>query len=117
MINESNVEQGRLKHSGLGVASFVIALCAGGFELIVVAIAGILEVTSPTGLNENSMAAVVVGIAMFLGLGLCCFGLGLATGGLVAKDRLRSFAILGFIFNCAIIIGTVGLILLGVAAE
>ncbi len=115
MGNENNAEQQK-KHSGLGIASLVIAILAGGFELITIIIAGILETASPTGIRADSLTAMLIGIAMFMGMGLSCFGLGLAVGGWVDKSRKRIFATVGFIANCVDIMGTLGLILLGLVA-
>ncbi len=41
-----------MKHSGLGIASFVIAVTVGLLEFVLVAIAGVLEVTTRVGLTK-----------------------------------------------------------------
>lgn len=104
-----------LKYSGLGIASLVIALVAGFSELVLVGYAGYLEATTPGGMDEDSVTAVMVGLSMLAaGLG-SAFGLALGIGGIVQKDRKNLFAILGVVFNAFVLLGTVLLVVIGIA--
>ncbi|MBW2409833.1 MAG: hypothetical protein JRF72_08550 [Deltaproteobacteria bacterium] len=102
-----------LKHSGVGITSFIISLLVaiGAFFLVVVA--GIIETTTPGGMDENSVAAVVVGLFIFACIFLQIVALGLGIGGLIQKYRKKIFAILGTAFSGMTILGIVFLMLVG----
>ncbi len=116
MADEENVYQEAytpLKHSGLGIASFVMSLFVGIFDFFLVFIAGMVEATSPGGMDEKSTIAVVLGLLLFLGFGLCLVGIGLGVAGLIQKKRKKIFSILGLVFNLAVIIVVLGIMALG----
>jgi hypothetical protein len=46
-------DRDRWRHSGFGIASFVISLVAGFAEFVLLAIAGYLESTTEGGLDED----------------------------------------------------------------
>lgn len=105
------------KHSGLGVTSFIMSIVTGFVMFVVVGTAGYLEMSTPGGLNEESPAAVLVGLGV-IGTGLLVLlGLGLGIGALFQTDRKKTFAILGVTINGVIIAGTVGLMVIGSLAE
>jgi len=56
-------------HSGMGIAAFITALCGAVLMLGLIVIAGIIETTTPGGMEETSMSAILVG------LGLMCTAL------------------------------------------
>lgn len=101
------------RHSGLGIASFVISLVAGALLLLFVGIAGVLTVTQPGGLDENSPQAVMLGLLIITILIVVLVALGLGIGGLVQRERKKIFAALGTIFSAAIFLGGVLLIVVG----
>jgi hypothetical protein len=105
-----------LKHSGFGIASFVISIISGVSLFVVFGIAGMAEVSTPGGLDENSEQAVMLGIAMmfFFVISLVAFGLGI--GGLFQKERKKVFAILGVVFSAITALCTVALIAFGLTA-
>lgn len=61
------------------------------------------------------MEAILVGLMIIFMMLVCLVSLGLGIGGLVQKDRQKIFAILGTTFSGLIILGTVGLIALGMS--
>ena len=108
-------EAGEFRHSGLGIASFIGAIIAGVGEFILVMIAGVIEVSTPGGMNEESPQAVILGLLMIAGLFLAMVGIGLGIAGLIQRECKKIFAILGLVFNLMIIFGVVGLFIIGLA--
>jgi len=101
------------KHSGVGITSFIISLVMAIVAFIIVIIAGVLEASSPGGMDENSVAAAVVGLAIFGCIFVQLVALGLGIGGLIQKYRKKLFAILGTAFSGLTIIGVAFLMLVG----
>jgi len=106
-----------LTHSGLGIASFAIALAAGLLEFVLVIIAGILQSTTPGGIDENSPPAILLGLALIGGLMFDLLGIGLGIGGLCDHKRNKLFAIFGVVIGFAVLFGVLFLVALGLAME
>jgi hypothetical protein len=104
-----------VKHSGVGIASFVTSIVAGGLIFLLVIIAGVLEVSTPGGMDEESIAAVLIGLFLFAFLGAELVALGLGIGGLIQKDRKKIFAILGVVFSATALLITLFILFLGLA--
>jgi hypothetical protein len=104
-------------HSGLGIVSFVIAIAVGLFEFILVAIAGVLEVTTPGGIDENSPAAILLGLALVGGLLVNVLGIGLGIGGLCQRYRSKLFAVLGVVIGSVVLLGVLLLMIIGLTLE
>jgi cytochrome b561 len=105
------------KHSGMGIASFVISIVAGLIIFLLVVMAAVLTVRSGGQMNEESPEAVVIGCSMFAGMILYLIGVGLAIGGLCQRNRYKVFSVLGLIFNLAFLLGIVGLMIVGLIAS
>ncbi|MBD2848235.1 hypothetical protein IDH44_23825 [Paenibacillus sp. IB182496] len=109
------------KQSGLGIASFVIAIVclAASIGLMLLAAAGmedLLNQTGPIDMEEaQSIAAsgsvIVAGLLMLATLGLSLVGLVLGIVGLVMKHRRKAFAIIGVILNGLLLLGFGALLL------
>ena len=101
------------KHSGMGIASFVIGV-AGGLALFALfAVAGFMQISNPGGMDEKSGAAMLVGLLV---IGFCLahlLGAGLGIGALFQAERSKVFAVIGLVINTVILAGTIGLIVLG----
>jgi hypothetical protein len=98
-----------LKHSGLGIASFIIAIVVVEvFEFLLIVVTGIVEATNPGGVEAKPTIATVVGMSIFLGFGLSLVGIGLGIAGLIQKNRKKVFTILGLVSNLAVIIMVLG---------
>lgn len=104
-----------MKHSGLGIASLVTSIVSGILIFLTILVAGVIESSTPGGMDEQSPEAMAVGLFLFtfLGLALISFGLGIA--GLFQKDRKKTTSVLGTVFSGVTVIGTVFILLLGLA--
>lgn len=103
------------KHSGLGIASFVTSIASGILIFLLIVIAGVMETSTPGGMDEESVGAVMVGLFLLAFLAASCVALGLGIGGLIKKDRKKIFAILGTIFSSVILLGTLFIMIHGLA--
>lgn len=101
------------KHSGIGIAAFITSVVASIFLVLMVVVAGVMEVATPGGLNEESVPAMVLGLFIIVLLVMDLVALGLGIAGLFQKDRKKLFAILGTTFSAATIIGILFLIVIG----
>lgn len=104
-----------LKHSGLGIASFIMSLICGLGLFVIVFIAGMMSLNEE--MDETSSAAMIIGLAMFVFLGLEFIALILGIVGWTQKDRKSVFGILGTVFSAVVIVGMIGLIALGLAMD
>jgi hypothetical protein len=104
-------------HSGLGIASFVIAMGTGLLEFVLVIIAGILESTTPGGIDENSPPGILLGLGLIGGLMLDLLGIGIGIGGLCDRKRNRLFAALGVAIGSVVLFGVLFLAAIGLTME
>ncbi len=105
-----------LPHSGLGIASFIIALVAGALLAMLVIAAGVMAATAGGGFDETAPATVALGCTILLaGLGHLV-GTGLGIAGVVQRDRRKVFAVLGLVLNGLAILSIAGMLLIGIAA-
>lgn len=104
------------KHSGLGVSSFVISVVIGILMFLLFVVAGVIETSTPGGMDEESAAAMLVGTFMFLFLFIEMLAIGLGIAGLFQAGRKKVFAILGITCAVATIILTILLIIVGLTA-
>lgn len=100
-------------HSGMGIAAFITAVCGAVLMLGLVVIAGIIETTTPGGMEETSISAILVGLGLMLTalMQLVAFGLGVA--GALQADRRRVFAVLGLVLSISSMLGVVLLMVIG----
>ena len=105
-----------LKHSGLGIASFAVCIVAGLIEFAAVAAAGVIEVSTPGGMDENSPVAILIGLALLGGLAIAMLGMGLGIAGLLQR-RKKAFAVLGVIGGIVVVCGVGSLFAIGMMAE
>jgi hypothetical protein len=101
----------RLKHSGLGIASFIIAILSGIFDFVFFVIVGLIGANDPS-IDETSPVAMVVGLILFAAVGFTFIGLGLGIVGVVLPNRNKLFPWLGLVFNALVLLGVVGLVCL-----
>lgn len=104
------------KHSGLGIASFILSLVCGLMIFVLFVVAGVIEVSTPGGMDEKSAAAIIIGLLIFLDFFILLVAIGLGIGGLIQKERKRLFAILGLVFSIGILFTTMLLMLIGLTA-
>lgn len=96
------------KHSGIGIASLLTSILTG--VLMVIWFVSIIVIVSTTGdLAEDSVAAMVIGLLMILGLFMTVVALGLGIAGLKQENRKKVFPVLGIIISTLILLGTIAL--------
>jgi hypothetical protein len=101
------------RHSGFGIASFVIAILVGIAEFILLVVAGVMEAKTPGGMDEDAPATIILGSLLIGGLLMSFVGAVLAIAGLVQGGRSKVFPVLGLGFNGMIILGVIGIIIIG----
>ncbi|MGH7199416.1 MAG: hypothetical protein ACREJB_02355 [Planctomycetaceae bacterium] len=107
-----------LKHSGLGIASCVLAAVVMLGYLASFIYAGYVSIENPAILEDEESPEMIAA-----GAGVCVSGLlnliGLILGivGVVQGNRQKLFSILGLVFHAVMILGIVLLMLVGFAAE
>lgn len=100
-------------YSGLGITSFILSILACGCILVVFVIAGIVESQSPGGMDENSSVAVMVGLGLFFAVFVGLVALGLGVGALFQSNRKKLFGFFGIFLSGLMLLGTLGIIVLG----
>jgi hypothetical protein len=80
---------------------------------VLIVIAGVMEASTPGGIDENSASAVIVGLFIFALIAVDVVALGLGIAGLTQKDRKQIFTVLGLVFSAATIVGTISLSVIG----
>ena len=109
-----NTEFIKPKHSGFGVASFIISIAVGLLLFIVFAIAGFIQASTPGGMDQHSIKALVIGLSI---IGLFLFDIVAAVLGIIGlfqRERKRLFAILGTLFSSLTVISVIALITFGI---
>lgn len=104
-----------LKHSGLGIASTVIAVFAGLALLAVFVYAGYVGMNEGGQLSETDPRAMMIGFGMIAALAVLALGAILGIAGLFVGERKRVFAWVGLVLNALPIVGGIALVILGLA--
>lgn len=100
------------KHSRLGMASFGISILIGCLIFALIIVAGVLN----SGRIEHGQAypgQTLVGLAILALLSADVLAVGLGIAALCQSGTRRLFGILGLTFSSLTLMGTVGLIILG----
>jgi hypothetical protein len=103
-------------HSGLGIASFIISLCADILLVLLLGVLGVLQ-SRPGGLDENSAAANTMGLGLLLTTLALTVALGLGIAALAQPGRNKVYGVLGTVFAATGLAGTVLMFTLGALAE
>lgn len=101
------------KHSGLGITAFILSLVTALVTAGLFGVASILESATPGGIDEESPAAITIGLLLVFSLASCLVSFALGIAGLVQANRNKSFAILATIISALVGIGASLTILLG----
>jgi hypothetical protein len=102
------------KHTGFGIASFVVAIVAGLTEFTVCVVGGHIGASNPNGIDRNSP------LMFTLALGVCgatvgaLTGIGLAAVGVCQTRRNTTFAVLGLILNGLVVLCVLFWMMVGV---
>jgi hypothetical protein len=107
------VDHPGFKHTGLGIASFIISLFVGFLAFALFAVAGVLEVTTPGGLDEDSPTAMLLGLGLFALVFVNLVGLILGFAGIFQARRNKTFAVLGIVIGGLTFVGMALLIVVG----
>jgi len=116
--HEYDFEKRELPHSGVGIASCVLALLAvlaGAFGMALAASVGFDDFGDAVDAEEPE---ALLALAVLLGSGLLMLiGLVLAFAGLLQRDRNRLFALLGLCANGLMALCGFGLMLLAMLTD
>ena len=82
-----------------------------------VVVAGVVEMSTPDGMTEESPIAIAIGLLLFLFVFLTLVGIGLGIAGLFQSERKKVFAVLGTIFGTFTLLGTSAIMLIGMSVE
>jgi len=104
---------GQSPHSGIGIASFALAIASGLGEFAVFAIMTYVAAMHPSLLQQNPVGMAMAGLAILGGLAMALVGLGLGIASMFQGDRRRTFGILGLVFNATILLGMGSLMVIG----
>ena len=113
MTGETFVEK---KHSGLGVSSFIISVVIAILMFLLFAVAGVMETSTPGGMDEESIGAMLVGLGLFAFLFVDLLAIGLGVAGLFQTSRKKVFPILGVAVAAGTVVLTIFLVILGLMA-
>lgn len=98
------------KHSGFGIASFIISIVAGFIEFTAIIVAGIMATLTE---NITQTSSIAIGLVIIFSLFLNLTGIGLGIAGLTQKNKKKIFSILGLVFNSFIILLLIVLMIIG----
>lgn len=106
----------RKPHSGMGIASFVIAL-ASGCGIVFMLMLCVAMAAAPTPQHNMTSMNYVLGTLLF-GIGvLTLIGIVFGIGGVLQANRQRAFAVIGLILNIALPIGLLFLMLVASTSD
>ena len=101
------------KHSGFGIASFAVSLALGVGMLALFIIAGVLESSTPDGMDEESTAAIVIGLLIIGTLFGQFLALVLGIVGVAQSSHKRIFGILGISISGIMLFLTLSVMFIG----
>ena len=101
-------------HSRIGIASFVISVIVIVLFLAVFVIAGVLHQQHPEGPYPGQTLVGLIAIGLFFA-DIVAVGLGIAS--ICQSTSKKTFGILGLIFSALTVVGSAGLILIGIFAQ
>ena len=104
-----------IRHCGIGIASFIMAILNIILMFVMVGTAGYLQASTPGGLTEKSPEAVVVGLITILLVAMVVVSIILSVVSLFRKNHKKIFGILGLAFNLLILFIVGGLMAIGLA--
>ena len=106
-----------LPHSGLGIASCVIAACAFVCIILLFAIAGMMSVSQRGQVADDSAEAMVLGGILVLDAVAMLVGLILGIVGIAQGGRNKLFAGIGLGANALLLLGVLGLFVITVITQ
>ena len=107
MSEQEALSHAEPKNSGIGIASFVISITVGVLILVTISIVGVIDSSTPGGIDEVSAEAILLGFGLIGLLIIDLVALGLGIGALFQKEKKKILAILGTVFSFVAIVLTV----------
>jgi hypothetical protein len=102
-----------LRHSGLGVASFVLGLLTAIAIPALFATVVAIEMNTPGWIDQETPGLMALCLGILLAAVLALLGAILGIGGTVQRDRKKVFAVIGLVLNGAVALGVAALLVLG----
>ena len=106
-----------MRHSEVGIISFVLSLLSGVTLFALFAVAGYIESQSPGGMNEKDPSTILLGLALIAAGAAQVLAAILGIVGLFQSNRKKIFAVLGVIFSMLAVLLFGGLMIVGLAAQ
>ncbi|MHC9509605.1 hypothetical protein [Kangiella sp. M94] len=106
----------QLKHSGLGITTFVLGLIAPFGLIICFIIAGVAEANTYGGIDPESTLAIVTGLFLIFFMVLSLAAIGIGIGALVQKGYKKLLPILGVTISSIVLLMAVILMIIGANA-
>lgn len=103
-------------HSGLGIASFILALVTGLLLFGLIMVAGAIGMQNPEAMEGEKPMVMAIGLLFLSLLAMCLVGAVLGLAGLFQRDRHKVFPILGLVLNLGILLGVAALVIIGTVA-
>lgn len=97
----------------MGIASFVLSIVMGVVLFLLVVVLGILEMSTPGGIDEESATSIILSLLVIASLFAELVALGLGVAGILQRRRKRIFAILGTIFSGSMFFVVIALAVVG----
>ena len=105
--------RGESRATRKGIISFVMALLLGPITLGLFVVAGLMAST-PGGLPDDSPEAMLLGLGLMACLGGMIVGGIVGINGWIERDgSMKVFAVVGTLVHALLLVGTLGLIVLG----
>jgi hypothetical protein len=102
-----------LRHGGLGISSFVLALVCIFLILLAFLMAGVLSAAG----KETNETNTVLGFALFLAWFIAVIGIALGIFGAIDSKSKKTFPLLGLILGLLILVSSVALVLIGMSTK
>ena len=105
----------RQGQSKLGISSLLISIFTAIGIFIILIIATVMESNTYGGIDEESPAAIILGLFLIGSIFLDILAIGLGIGGIFQNMRRRIAAVIGTVISSATLIITLSLIGIGFA--
>ncbi|MFM2480302.1 hypothetical protein [Celerinatantimonas sp. YJH-8] len=102
------------KHSGVGIAAFVISIISLLFIFFLMFLLGIMTTAVAAHRSALSTGILLISFLSIVPLLMNLVALGLGIAGLLQRDRKKIFPILGTILSGIIVISLLSMIVLGI---
>lgn len=92
------------KHSGPGIASCILSIVAASVVFMLIIVAGVIDTSSPGGLENNPAGALFLGMLILGGLTIDITALFLGIAGLFQHNRKKPAALIGTVLSMIVLI-------------